>query len=83
MKIPEELRRELPWLSFPAFMLVLSIILSVWLMVATMSTPSPSPSYEYRLVTPAEAMQLVNNEGWRVSERIRMTDAAVYIYHKR
>jgi hypothetical protein len=40
------------------------------------------PHYEYRLVTPAEAMPMVNEQGWRVSERIRMTDQAVYLYRQ-
>lgn len=38
------------------------------------------PKTEYRLVAPAEAMRMVNEDGWRVSERIRMTDQAVYLY---
>jgi hypothetical protein len=37
------------------------------------------PHYEYRLVTPAEAIPMVNEQGRRVSERIRMTDQAVYL----
>lgn len=40
------------------------------------------PTYEYRLVTPQDAMRMVNEEGWRVSERIRMTDSAVYLYRR-
>jgi hypothetical protein len=39
--------------------------------------------YEYRLVTPTEAIRLVNDEGWRVSEHIRMTQQAVYLYRTR
>lgn len=40
------------------------------------------PQTEYRLVSPNEAMELVNNEGWRVSDRVRMTDQAVYVYRR-
>jgi hypothetical protein len=41
------------------------------------------PRYEYRLVTPSEAMHLVNDEGWRVSERIGMTEPAECLYRAR
>jgi hypothetical protein len=64
-----------PWLGF----WVIALALWVWCMFLI----PPSPLYEYRLVTPAEAMRLVNDEGWEVSQRVRMTDQAVYIYHRR
>jgi hypothetical protein len=35
---------------------------------------------EYRLVPPTEAMRLVNEEGWRVSEGVPSTDSAYYLY---
>ena len=66
------------WLG-PLFFVIACAFTALILFVIS----APSPLYEYRLVTPAEAMQLVNTEGWRVSERIRMTDQAVYVYRRR
>jgi hypothetical protein len=68
------------WWWFPVVSLALTVALLVWFYVALGAL---GPIYEYRLVTPPEAIRLVNDEGWRVSERVRMTDQAVYIYRKR
>jgi hypothetical protein len=68
------------WWWFPAGMALLTVALLVWFFVALNGV---SPLYEYRLTTPTDAMRLVNDEGWRVSERVRMTDQAVYVYRRR
>jgi hypothetical protein len=67
--------------SLGGFWLLVSLALSAALLYVTFTLPS-NPRYEYRVVTPAEAMMMVNEQGWRVSERVRMTDQAVYAYRK-
>ena len=76
--------RRGPWILRWWWLLVASFVVTVVLFVAVIVLSSgPSPLYEYRLVAPSDAIRMVNDEGWQVSERVRMTDQAVYIYRRR
>src|SRR5262245_5250593 len=78
-----------PWQRWLGLILVFVGLVSglVMLEIAYLDSVFPMPAtppavvrYEYRLVSPAEAMPMVNEQGWRVSERVPMTDQAVYLY---
>jgi len=78
-------KRRVAWALRPrGWWMVVGMLgaLVAWIIFLNAILPSGS-LYEYRLVTPTEAIRLVNEDGWRVSERVRMTDQAVYLYRRR